>query len=292
MTDKTIEDSLLRPVQEEGQQKTPATLEMLADLLHKNPDLLPLLQTQGRGNAISRRLQPITSALAAVACGSYSWIRFLVVFLLTALFNVVNLKPEIPKESRVVLDKIERDLGDLKRKHEKVLHDKTRMEEKIQTAAESYYRISRNDNLELEMGLVISTCVLGTCQDALKHLETEISDLQRGTKLTPTHILKQVIIIMGLVIAAVLTVGSHLRICLMIVAGILFAGKRNAQNYLNNQLLLAKCEDLRKNDLRKAEQLHKELIRDVEYKLPSLKKHLAVLDIEVSLYTSLHSHSD
>ena len=57
------------------------------------------------------------------------------------------------------------------------------------------------------MGLVSSTCVLGTCQDALKHLETEISDLQRGTKLAPTHILKQVIIIMGLVIAAVLTVG-------------------------------------------------------------------------------------
>ena len=35
MTDNTLEDSLLRPVQEEGQQKTPATLEMLADLLHK-----------------------------------------------------------------------------------------------------------------------------------------------------------------------------------------------------------------------------------------------------------------
>ena len=50
---------------------------------------------------------------------------------MTALFNVVNLKPEIPKECRVVLDKIERDLGDLKRKHEKVLHDKTRMEEKV-----------------------------------------------------------------------------------------------------------------------------------------------------------------
>ena len=57
------------------------------------------------------------------------------------------------------------------------------------------------------MGLVSSTCVLGTCQDALKHVETEISDLQRETKLTPTHILKQVIIITGLVIAAVLTVG-------------------------------------------------------------------------------------
>lgn len=78
----------------------------------------------------------------------------------------------------------------------------------------------------------------------------------------------------------------------MIVAGILFVFKRNAQSHLNNQLLLGKCEDLRKNNLRKAEQLHKELRRDVEYKLPSLKKLLVVLDIEVSLYTSLHSHSD
>ena len=50
---------------------------------------------------------------------------------MTALFNVVNLKPEIPKERRAQLDKIERDLGDVKRKHEKVLHDKTRMEEKV-----------------------------------------------------------------------------------------------------------------------------------------------------------------
>ena len=50
---------------------------------------------------------------------------------MTALFNVVNLKPEIPKESRAQLDKIERDLGDVKRKHEKVLHDNTRMEEKV-----------------------------------------------------------------------------------------------------------------------------------------------------------------
>lgn len=57
-------------------------------------------------------------------------------------------------------------------------------------------------------------------------------------------------------------------------------------------MLSAKCEDLRKNELRKAEQLHKELRRDVEYRLPSLKKQLVVLDIEISLYTSLHSHSD
>lgn len=76
----------------------------------------------------------------------------------------------------------------------------------------------------------------------------------------------------------------------MIVVGILFVC--NAQTYLNNQMLSAKCEDLRKNELRKAEQLHKELRRDVEYRLPSLKKQLVVLDIEISLYTSLHSHSD
>ena len=77
----------------------------------------------------------------------------------------------------------------------------------IQTAAESYYRISRNDNLELETGVVNSTCVLGTCQDALMYSETEISDLQGGAKLTPTHILKQVVVIICLVIAAALTAG-------------------------------------------------------------------------------------
>ena len=59
----------------------------------------------------------------------------------------------------------------------------------------------------MEMGLVSSTCVLSTCQDALTYLATEISDLQRGAKLTPTHIFKQVVIIIGLVIAAALTAG-------------------------------------------------------------------------------------
>ena len=78
----------------------------------------------------------------------------------------------------------------------------------------------------------------------------------------------------------------------MICAGILFICKMNAQSYFNNQLLFAKCEGFQKKELRETEQLHKELRRDVEYKLPSLKKHLAVLDIEVSLYTSLHPHAE
>ena len=57
------------------------------------------------------------------------------------------------------------------------------------------------------MGLINSTCVLGTCQDALMYLEADISDLQGGAKRTPTHILKQVVIIISLLIAAALTVG-------------------------------------------------------------------------------------
>ena len=57
------------------------------------------------------------------------------------------------------------------------------------------------------MGLINSTCVLGTCQDALMYLEADISDLQDGAKRTPTHILKQVVIIISLLIAAALPVG-------------------------------------------------------------------------------------
>ena len=57
------------------------------------------------------------------------------------------------------------------------------------------------------MGLINSTCVLGTCQDALMYLEADISDLQGGAKRTPTHILKQVVIIISLLIAAALPAG-------------------------------------------------------------------------------------
>ena len=57
------------------------------------------------------------------------------------------------------------------------------------------------------MGLINCTCVLGTCQDALMYLESDISDLQDGVKRTSTHILKQVVIIICLLIAADLTVG-------------------------------------------------------------------------------------
>ena len=39
------------------------------------------------------------------------------------------------------------------------------------------------------------------------YLEADISDLQDGAKRTPTHILKQVVIIVSLLIAAASTVG-------------------------------------------------------------------------------------
>ena len=82
---------------------------------------------------------------------------------------------------------------------------------------------------------------------------------------------------------------AHLTVCSMIVAVILFICKRNVQGYFTDKPLLTKCEDFRKNELREAEKLHKQLKRDVEFKVPMQKKTLAVLDIEVSLF---HPHSE
>ena len=75
----------------------------------------------------------------------------------------------------------------------------------------------------------------------------------------------------------------------MIFAVILFICKRNVQSYFHDKLLLAKCEDFWKNGLREAEKLHKQLKRDVKFKVPTQKKTLAVLDIEVSQF---HPHSE
>lgn len=127
MVDSTHEESLPRPIQEEGQQKTAEKLKMLVEFLQKNRDVLTnLLQTQGRGIAERSKFHLITSALAAVACRSWSWIWFR-----TAFTDVLNTMKELPKESRAQLDKMEKDLGEVKWKHEKVLHDTTKMQEKV-----------------------------------------------------------------------------------------------------------------------------------------------------------------
>ena len=127
MVDSTHEELLPRPIQEEGQQKMAETLKRLAEILLKNPDVLTnLLQTQGSGIAERSKFHLITSALAAVACRSWSWIWFR-----TAFTDVLNTMKEIPKESRAQLDKMEKDLGEVKWKHEKVLHDTTKMQEKV-----------------------------------------------------------------------------------------------------------------------------------------------------------------
>ena len=127
MVDSTHEELLPRPIQEEGQQKTAEKFQMLAEFLQKNRDVLTnLLQTQGRGIAEINKFHLITSALAAVACRSWSWIWFR-----TAFTDVLNTMKEIPKESRAQLDKMEKDLGEVKWKHEKVLHDTTKMQEKV-----------------------------------------------------------------------------------------------------------------------------------------------------------------
>ena len=127
MVSSTHEESLPRPIQEEGQQKTTEKLKMLVEFLQKNRDVLTnLLQTQGRGIAERSKFHLITSSLAAVACRSWSWIWFRTVFT-----DVLNTMKEIPKESRAQLDKMEKDLGEVKWKHEKVLHDTTKMQEKV-----------------------------------------------------------------------------------------------------------------------------------------------------------------
>ena len=132
MVDSTHEELLPRPIQEEGQQKKAQTLKMLEEILQKNPDVVTnLLQTQGREIAERSKLQLITSALAAVACGSWSWIRFWIFFLWTAFTDVLKTMKEIAKESRAQLDKMENYLGEVNWKHEKVLHDTTKMQEKV-----------------------------------------------------------------------------------------------------------------------------------------------------------------
>ena len=132
MVDSTHEELLPRPIQEEGQQKTAEKFQMLTEFLQKNRDVLTkLLQTQGRGNVERSKLHLITSALAAVAWGSWSWIRFWIFFLWTAFTDELKTMKEIPKESLAQLDKMKKYLGELKWNLEKVLHDTTKMQEKV-----------------------------------------------------------------------------------------------------------------------------------------------------------------
>ena len=122
MVDSTHEELLPRPIQEEGQQKMAETLKRLEEIL---------LQTQGRGIAERSKFHLITSALAAVACGSWSWIRFWIFFLWTAFTDGLKTMKEIPKESRAQLDKMKKYLGEVKWNLEKVLYDTTKMQEKV-----------------------------------------------------------------------------------------------------------------------------------------------------------------
>ena len=132
MVDSIHEELLPRPIQEEGQQKTAEKLKMLAEFLQKNRDVLTnLLQTQGRGIAERSKFHLNTSALAAMACGSWSWIRFWIFFLWTAFTDGLKTMKEIPKESRAQLDKMKKHLGEVKWNLEKVLYDTTKMQEKV-----------------------------------------------------------------------------------------------------------------------------------------------------------------
>ena len=54
-----------------------------------------------------------------------------------------------------------------------------------------------------------------------------------------------------------------------------------------NSKLLTECEEALKDDLRKAKRLQKTLKRAVEKELPDMKKHLVILECDVSRYASL-----
>ena len=54
-----------------------------------------------------------------------------------------------------------------------------------------------------------------------------------------------------------------------------------------NSKLLAECEKVVKDDLRKAKGLQKTLKRAVEKEVPNMKKHLDILECDVSRYASL-----
>ena len=122
MVDSTHEESLPPPIQEEGQQKMAERLKRLEEIL---------LPTQGRGIAERSKFHLNTSALAAIACGSWSWIRFWIFFLWTAFTDGLKTMKDIPKESRAQFDKMKKYLGEVKWDHERVLHDTTKMQEKV-----------------------------------------------------------------------------------------------------------------------------------------------------------------
>ena len=66
-----------------------------------------------------------------MARGSWSWIRFWIFFLWTAFTDGLKTMKEIPKESRAQFDKMKKYLGEVKWNHERVLHDTTKMQEKV-----------------------------------------------------------------------------------------------------------------------------------------------------------------
>ena len=59
------------------------------------------------------------------------------------------------------------------------------------------------------------------------------------------------------------------------------------ESLLINSKLLAEREKVVKYDMRKAKGLQKTLKRAVEKELPNMKKHLVILECDVSRYASL-----
>ena len=135
-------ESLRCPVQEMKDQKSDAA-EMV-QLLKENPDrLAQVLVLLRHLKVIDReekttdsqegsKLQAISSALLAVACGSYSGAKFLSLLLFTTLYNFVKMEAEIPKEKIGEYDRMKRSFKEVEVKLKEVEQDVGKMKEEVE----------------------------------------------------------------------------------------------------------------------------------------------------------------
>ena len=134
------EDSFRPPVQDLNNEESFAA--ELAKLLKQNPDLkaqvfeylchLMVMHNAGAG-APPRggKLEAITRALQAVGSGGFTWAKFVFVYLLTTLSDVIKREGEIPKEQRDKFDGMKRNLENVKMKLKKVEQDVGNLNETV-----------------------------------------------------------------------------------------------------------------------------------------------------------------
>lgn len=178
----------------------------------------------------------------------------------------------------------------------------------IHRAVENDFKISYAESKKLEIGFVTTKCDVDSCEDDFTCVRQANTGLQLGAK--ESTMSARNLLIFGIIWIMVVTFSAGLLYhwdgddddvdddvkltkrmkTYIALAGLLVAAgalcKQKAQSFLNNRKLLTECEEFKHNDLQKAELLAKDIKRDVEVRLPLLKKQLDVLDNDASRYAS------